>query len=69
MIIIVNGMWAEWTTWSKCSKTCGIGEHIRIRSCSNPAPRNNGEYCAGPKSEKEFCMNQNCDIDSRGKER
>ena len=59
-------MWAEWSSWSECTKSCGIGERFRSRSCSSPAPENNGEYCSGPRSEKEFCMIQKCATDVRG---
>ena len=27
--------WAEWTQWSICSKSCGVGEHLRYRECKN----------------------------------
>ena len=62
----VNGMWAAWSRWSQCTQSCGIGERIRSRKCSNPSPENNGEYCIGPRSEKEFCLIKNCAADSRG---
>ena len=53
-------MWATWEQWTQCTKTCGVGERIRNRNCSNPAPENNGEYCAGPRSEKEYCWAPAC---------
>ena len=67
LIFIVNGMWAAWSRWSQCTQSCGIGERIRSRKCSNPSPENNGEYCIGPRSEKEFCLIKNCAADTRGK--
>ena len=48
-------MWTSWEPWTQCTKTYCIGERIRKRECSNPAPENNGEYCTGPRSEKEYC--------------
>ena len=65
-ICIVNGMWADWFSWSKCTTSCGIGERIRSRKCSNPAPKNNGKYCSGPRSEKEFCLISTCVDSIRG---
>jgi len=29
--------WAEWSTWSPCSRTCGRGVSTRTRHCSNAA--------------------------------
>ena len=49
-------MWTSWEPWTRCTEACGIGERIRKRECSNPAPENNGEYCTGPRSEKEHCF-------------
>ena len=57
-IHIVSGVWAEWEQWTQCTNACGIGERIRKRDCSNPAPENNGEYCSGPRSEKEYCLSE-----------
>ena len=57
---IIDGKWTSWSSWSQCSKTCNIGEHIRSRDCTNPPPENNGEYCVGPNSEKEYCLTAAC---------
>ena len=58
LIHVVSGMWATWEQWTQCTNACGIGERIRKRDCSNPAPENNGEYCSGPRSEKEHCLSE-----------
>lgn len=44
-IILVDGTWSEWTSWSLCSKTCGHQEEFRTRVCENQ--RCGGSYCSG----------------------
>ena len=44
------------SAFSACSKTCGGG--TRIRTCSNPEPRNGGRGCVG--SSQETCNTQAC---------
>ena len=41
----VDGNWGEWTHWSTCAVTCGVGEISRERFCDNPAPKFGGEKC------------------------
>ena len=38
------------SVFSGCSKTCGGG--TRIRTCTNPEPRNGGRGCVGESQEK-----------------
>ena len=40
---IVNGKWNDWTKWSKCSTSCGIGSQVRYRVCNEP--HYNGSNC------------------------
>ena len=42
--------------FSGCSKTCGGGD--RIRTCTNPEPRNGGKGCVG--RSQETCNAQAC---------
>ncbi|XP_063431053.1 uncharacterized protein LOC134713693 [Mytilus trossulus] len=53
----VDGNWADWAAWSACSVTCdsGSGSQIRTRSCTDPAPANNGLDCTGDSSETQSC--------------
>ncbi|XP_078574438.1 uncharacterized protein LOC144860857 [Branchiostoma floridae x Branchiostoma japonicum] len=50
-----NGGWSEWSPWSACSVTCGVGEQTRDRSCTNPAPAHGGADCVGPNQETQAC--------------
>ncbi|KAH3879960.1 hypothetical protein DPMN_003871 [Dreissena polymorpha] len=51
----VNGSWSDWTAWSVCSVTCGIGSHYRNRSCDNPAPAYGRVNCPGSDNENGIC--------------
>ena len=42
--------------FSACSKTCGGG--TRIRTCTNPEPKNGGRGCVG--ASQETCNTQAC---------
>ena len=44
------------TVFSGCSKTCGGG--TRIRTCTNPEPRNGGRGCVG--ASQETCNTKAC---------
>ncbi|VDI23531.1 Hypothetical predicted protein [Mytilus galloprovincialis] len=63
--IVVNGNWADWTTWTSCSLSCGSGSQSRSRACSNPAPANNGLDCSGAGSETKTCTLIACPIDGQ----
>ncbi|XP_078588098.1 uncharacterized protein LOC144869084 isoform X2 [Branchiostoma floridae x Branchiostoma japonicum] len=51
----VDGGWSDWSPWSTCSVTCGVGEQTRDRTCTNPAPANGGADCDGPTQETQAC--------------
>eukprot|EP00794_Sanderia_malayensis_P010768 gene10768-11921_t len=54
---VVNGGWSIWSEYSPCSVTCGTGTKVRMRTCTNPVPENNGADCTGSRIET-----QNCDM-------
>ncbi|XP_065064502.1 uncharacterized protein LOC135690773 [Rhopilema esculentum] len=55
-----HGGWAEWLSWSSCSKSCGGGLRFRRRECTNPSPWNGGDYCKGYSISNETCNTRRC---------
>ncbi|XP_039212523.1 netrin receptor UNC5D isoform X1 [Crotalus tigris] len=53
----MDGAWEVWSEWSVCSPEC---EHLRIRECTSPPPRNGGKFCEGPNQESENCTEGLC---------
>jgi len=56
----VGGGWGNWTSWSKCDKTCGGGSETRLRQCDNPGPSGGGKPCNGSYSASRACANTEC---------
>ncbi|KAI8494649.1 hypothetical protein Bbelb_278750, partial [Branchiostoma belcheri] len=52
---VLDGNWTDWSPWSACSVTCGVGTETRDRSCTNPAPANGGAACDGLDQEAQDC--------------
>ncbi|XP_035719089.1 A disintegrin and metalloproteinase with thrombospondin motifs 2-like [Vespa mandarinia] len=55
-----NGGWSAWSSWNKCTRTCGIGIQCRLRSCNNPRPAYGGKYCIGPSDDCKICESAKC---------
>eukprot|EP00794_Sanderia_malayensis_P012673 gene12673-13974_t len=58
----VNGKWSNWSAWTKCSRSCGIGIHFKTRKCNNPKPKHGGKDCVGEPTEREICNAHKCPI-------
>jgi hypothetical protein len=53
-----DGQWTEWSTWGRCSHTCGEVSHAtqsRRRSCTKPAPVNGSHSCEGLHYDVQRC--------------
>ncbi|XP_062605125.1 uncharacterized protein LOC134266929 [Saccostrea cucullata] len=62
----VDGKWANWGSWTKCSQTCGQGIHLRERTCTDPFP-NGGKICDGSGTEIAHCFREPCsDPENKG---
>ena len=61
-LVLVDGGWGAWGSWTPCSKTCGGATVTRERKCDNPAPQNEGKPCDSKdaKETKNDC-NQPCE--------
>ena len=53
-----NCVQSDWTSWSQCNTTCGIGHRSRTRSTMTPS-RPGGRPC-GQNEEVEVCLNKPC---------
>nr|CAB3250296.1 A disintegrin and metalloproteinase with thrombospondin motifs gon-1 [Phallusia mammillata] len=51
---------SKWTTWSKCSKTCGPGTRERSRRCSSGRTTD----CSGEPTQSESCNDVKCTVSS-----
>lgn len=62
LIIIDDGGYSDWGSWSQCSETCGDGRRSRSRSCTSPPPSPGGKDCSqlGPEKQNEDCNEGGC---------
>ena len=42
----IDGGYAPWSKWSKCSAECGDGVVTRERTCTKPIPKGKGADCS-----------------------
>ena len=53
-----KGEWNEWSPWSKCSVTCGLGRQQRIKNCSS----SEGHVCLGSLMQVKSCYQNDCPV-------
>ena len=51
-------VWGDWSTWSSCSKLCGMGTNTRIRK--KIEIERNGGNCTGSGTESKTCNTHSC---------
>ncbi|XP_057299773.1 coadhesin-like [Hydractinia symbiolongicarpus] len=64
VLIFRDGGYTQWSSFTKCSVSCGGGERSRKRTCTNPPPTIGGVDCAklGPSHEVVPCNVRDCPI-------
>ena len=58
--LLANGQWSYWSSWTRCSVSCGEGTRRRTRRCDNPAPSNDGRPCVGTDADTKTCILRDC---------
>ena len=59
-IVTVDGGWSPWTVSTACSVTCGTGQELQTRTCTNPVPAIGGRTCVGDASRLVACTRSPC---------
>ena len=62
VILIDDGGYGNWSNFTECTKSCGIGVQYRNRSCDNPVPMHGGRNCVilGNATESRSCNEDPC---------
>lgn len=55
----IDCAWSEWLDWGACSKPCGEGMQLRLRSI-HVQPQNGGKQCGGTQEEERDCNLKSC---------
>jgi hypothetical protein len=64
-VLVSFPVWAQWTQWTGCSSTCGVGMQQRVRLCvSDPLMSHNDSLeeaeCVGMRDETRRCHERPC---------
>ena len=59
-VTTVDGRLSEWSKFTTCSVSCGIGVKTRLRQCNNPAPAFGGEDCDRALHHSVICKVTSC---------
>lgn len=57
-IILADGWWADWSSWSECSASCGGGTMWRVRECTGKMY--GGKECEGVAGDRQPCNTHHC---------
>lgn len=57
------GEWGSWSNWSPCSKTCGNGTIISVRTCVTTVEGKGRAECPGKSIKWQSCVVQGCGTD------
>ena len=60
--LLVDGNYTNWSQFSSCTVSCGLGIKTRNRTCTNPRPQHGGNDCPGPYTQTEPCFLRHCPI-------
>ncbi|KIH65640.1 thrombospondin type 1 domain protein, partial [Ancylostoma duodenale] len=62
--LVISGTWYDWSEWSECSCTCGIGMKQRRRECmtNNCQVRMLFSVCWSPSTEERVCEELPCSL-------
>lgn len=55
----VDCIWVDWTSWSTCSRLCGVGNTVRSRTIFRKALYE-GEICEGGWKQQKICHGTGC---------
>ena len=61
----IHGGWSHWASWVTCSTSCGPGITKRMRTCTNPRPSFEGNYCFSDSVEYGMCLIKPCPVDGK----
>ncbi|XP_060581396.1 SCO-spondin-like [Ruditapes philippinarum] len=59
----VDGHWADWSSWSRCTKTCDRGLKFRARTCLYDDTKPRGAACDGERVGRDACNEGPCSVD------
>ncbi|KAH3881664.1 hypothetical protein DPMN_005591 [Dreissena polymorpha] len=59
----VDGIWTQWSAYSKCSVSCASGFQTRARQCQFDPRYDRGNSCPGNDTSTQLCDNGHCPVD------
>ncbi|XP_052284771.1 SCO-spondin-like isoform X2 [Dreissena polymorpha] len=59
----VDGIWTQWSAYSKCSVSCANGVQTRTRQCAFDPRFDRGDSCPGNNTSTQLCDNGPCPVD------